>query len=762
LSFRIRAVCAAACAVLLSCASDAQPATRRRALLIGIDDYTASRLGPRPRTPLPAGRDWPNLSGARNDVGGMEEMLVLLYGFDRRDIVTLVNQAATRQAILQSIEQELVLNAGRGDEVFFYFAGHGSQVRNSLSTEPDKLDESLVPADSRLGALDIRDKELRPLFNSILDRGARLTVMLDNCHSGSGARGLATGAHPRGINPDNRDVADGRDLGPRPENRGALILAAAQDLDEAWETRDAQGKMHGAFSWAWLRAMRDSSAGESAAETFLRASARLRAETPYQEPVLAGSTAHLHPFLGARNDRRGGRAVVGVEKVRSDGTVVLQGGWANGLAIGSELRLFSDDQTTVRLRVTALHGLGQSQARIATAGRSLPQAIQSGALLEVVGWAAPPAPPLRVWTPRVSGSARSIAALGRTMAAAAERRHIRWVYDPIDVQATHLLRRGPAQWELLGPSGNVEPAGDDDAAVAAIARIPVGASLFVQFPAPAAMIDGIAIGAGTDREGIDPTDRPEDADYILVGRYYERRLAYAWMRPSVTKSDRRRTGLPLRGDWTIEDGRDDTLRDSVPALRDGILALRKIQAWHLLDSPPEARFLYRLKLRRTADRELVQGSVIGDEQYGLLLRAVSGLPARVPPRYVYVFSIDSYGKSSLLYPLSGSVENYFPLPSAPPPNEILLGPAASILVTPPYGVDTYFLLSSDERLTNERILEWDGVRTRDGAPLTPLEELLLLTSSASRSSTVITPSTWSIERLVVESVPPRKPAKRQP
>src|SRR5262249_50106839 len=154
-----------------------------------------------------------------------------------------------------------VNTAGKDDVVLFYFAGHGSQVRNSRSDEPDFLDESLVPADSRAGAADIRDKELRLYFNRILHRGAHLTVMLDNCHSGSGARGLLTEAHPRGVKPDLRDVADGS-RAPRPEDRGALVLAAAEDFDAAWETRDKSGVHHGAFTWAWMRALRDASPGE--------------------------------------------------------------------------------------------------------------------------------------------------------------------------------------------------------------------------------------------------------------------------------------------------------------------------------------------------------------------------------------------------------------------------------------------------------------------------------------------------------------------
>ena len=169
-------------------------------------------------------------------------------------------------------------------------------------------------------------------------------MILDNCHSGSGAPRSGHRRAARASEARFRDtVADRTSPGPRPEERGALVISATQDFDIAWESRDDEGKMHGAFSWAWIRAMRDSNAGETAAETFARASARLRAEKPYQEPVLAGNReVTLSPFLGIRSDRRGDRTVISVEKIRRDGTVLLQGGWANGLTVGTELRTWGD------------------------------------------------------------------------------------------------------------------------------------------------------------------------------------------------------------------------------------------------------------------------------------------------------------------------------------------------------------------------------------------------------------------------------------
>lgn len=745
--------------VLGASSAEGQPTGRRRALLVGINDYSASRLGLRSRHPPPPGRDWPNLTGAVNDVGMMAEMLTLLYGFDPSDIVTLTDQAATRTAILQAIERQLVNTAARDDVQFFYFAGHGSQVRNSLSEEPDKLDESLVPADSRIGVPDIRDKELARLFYRIVDRGARLTVLFDNCHSGSGARGLSAGARFRSVKRDPRDVADGATPGLPPEARGAVVLAAAQDFDAAWETRDEQGRHHGAFSWAFLRAMRDALPGEPVMETFLRAQARLRAETPFQEPVISGNPEpRLRPFLGVRTDYQGPRPVIAVEKVRSDGTVVLQGGWANGLSLGSELRVVTEREITARVRVTALQGLGRSEARIET-GRALPQAVRSGALMEIVGWAAPPGRPLRVWTPRVSGGVGNISALARRLMAETSRRGVRWVTDPVEVTPMHLLRRRNDDWELLGASGEIERLGSDAGALAAVAKIPAGSSLFVQLPAPAALIDGIAVGPGTDREGVEPVAQPEEADYILVGRFAAHRLEYAWVRPSTRSTDRRKTGLPLRTDWIAENGRDRTLRDSVAELRRAVLALRRIHGWHFLESPPEARSAYRLALRRARDRDVVKdAAVIGDEDYELVLRAAAPLPARVPQRFFYAFVIDGFGKSTLLFPQTGSVENRFPL-GLPAPAQINLGTAGSFEIAPPYGVDSYFLLTTDEPLPNPWILQWDGIRTRAPEAPTPLEQLLLLTGSETRSSALITPTTWSIEKVVFESVPPRTSPK---
>jgi len=711
-------------------ATTAAAAPHRSALLVGINDYSASRLTAI-RAPAPE-RDWPNLAGAVNDTAALRDLLVLLHGFAPSDVVMLNDQAATRSAILASLNR-LAATVSKDDVVFVYFAGHGSQVRNSKSDEPDKLDESIIPADSRRGAPDIRDKELRRIFNAILDRGARLTVMIDACHSGSGARGLLTLAQPRGIRPDLRDVRDGGDFGPRPENRGALVISASHDEEEARELRDDRLTMHGAFTWAWLRAMRDAAPGEPAIETFARAQARLRAEMPFQNPVIAGNIRT--PFLGGRELSRAARPVFAVERVRNGDVAVISGGWAHGITVGSELsplpargervaegRVTGATRHDPRLTVTALLGLGRCEARGAAAAH-----VRSGTLLELSGWAAPPPRPLRVAIPR---AAIDVAAFARH--AASVRKSIA---DPTTRTPDHVLRRGSGRWEIVDD----HPAlfASDDEALHALAKL--RGTVFVQLPATTVLAAQLSAAAP-----IEIVERAEDADYVLTGRFARGHVEYAWVRPNAGRGDRRASGLPLRTAWITDAG------DAALVLRDAVLRLHKIAAWNRLESPPQSQWPYRLALRRATDGQLVDdgGRVAANETYALELHAAAA--ARIERRHVYVFAIDSYGQSALLFPVSGSVENHFPLA-----HDAVIPLQAQLEVAPPYGVDTYVLLATDEPLSNPWILEWEGVRGPAVAPKTALEHLIALTGSAERGVRVVTPATWSIERIVIESVRPR-------
>lgn len=726
-------------AALFICLNVPAYAIGHHALLVGINDYSASRLAA-PLTDAEPERYIPNLDGTVNDVQLMRELLVALYGFMPADIAVLTDQQATRGAILRALTAQLVATAKKDDIVVFYFSGHGSQVRNSLSPELDRLDESLLPADSRLGARDIRDKELLRIFNQILDRGARLTIILDTCHSGSGARGLDGGLPARGVQPDLRDVADPF-TAPAPEERGALVLSATRDLDLAFEMLDDRGNIRGAFTWALARAMRDGGAGEPASVTFMRAAATLHAERPAQEPVFAGNDqARSSPLLGVRTDERTRRRLIAVERAIDAHTYVLEGGWASGVTIGSQLRL--PRRNNVQLEITSLRGVARSVARVTRGNARL----RSGTLLDIVTWAAPPSRPLRVWVPRAPDDVEMLAPQLREQAS---RHSIRWVADPTETTPTHLLRYRRGAWEL---AANGRQKSTD---TPSIASIPPGALLFVQFPVSREVveaIDGIS--------GVALVNSPQSADYVIAGRFVRDHVEYACVRPFVAQSDRAHSVLPLRTDWI----------DAQHAfqLREAIVRLRVVQAWQDLRSPSSFGSSYRLAVRRASDGGLVEDQkLIGRHRYHLVLRRSETFRSEpLFAHYVYAFVISSDGSSVLLFPPSerGDVENLLPITPTPAqpvtdaPIEIPLGAPRSFVVGEPYGLDTYFLLTTDEPLPSLASLEWSGLRgTRSGAKRSPLEELLAQTFAGTRASfePIRTPANWSIDKVVFEAVPPR-------
>src|SRR6185437_2118338 len=130
--------------LVTACAAPARAETRR-ALLIGIDRYVPAASS----EASAAGRGrsaWSDLAGAVNDVEGMRAVLVARYGFRPADVHVLIDEQATRDRILDETRQWLIDAASGGDVSLFYYAGHGSQVRNSKSAERDKLDETIVPA----------------------------------------------------------------------------------------------------------------------------------------------------------------------------------------------------------------------------------------------------------------------------------------------------------------------------------------------------------------------------------------------------------------------------------------------------------------------------------------------------------------------------------------------------------------------------------------------------------------------------------------
>lgn len=119
----------------------AYPSRRKLALLIGINRYPEQAID------SVAGQDIA-LRGALTDVELQRELLQYRFGFQPADILTLTNQEASRQRILDAIYHHLVAQARPDDIVVLHFSGYGSQIR--LASQPGASIKAWVPVDGIL------------------------------------------------------------------------------------------------------------------------------------------------------------------------------------------------------------------------------------------------------------------------------------------------------------------------------------------------------------------------------------------------------------------------------------------------------------------------------------------------------------------------------------------------------------------------------------------------------------------------------------
>jgi Caspase domain len=346
--------------------------SRRHALLVGINAYP--KFGPRQQ-----------LSGCLNDVQAMAAVLRGPYGFD--DVVTLLDQDATRDGILAALEA-LAGRVEDDDVVVIHYSGHGSQMTDREGDEPDGKDETLVPHDS--GRVphpnrDITDDELYAWIRDVTGTTQNLTLVFDCCHSGTITRDVF-GDGSRWVEPDDRptselppstvpDIARGaaRDTGPSdwlPIGKYVLI-AGCQDDESSYEHEakdDGSLVDHGALTYFLTQELAKATAGMTYRDVFERVRTRVSAASPRQHPQLEGTT-HRELF-GVRDFAP--MRFVGV--TRRDGqTVTLEAGAAHGIVVGSEWDVYpagtkqigADVRPLGRVRVTAVRAV-ESDAGVAS------------------------------------------------------------------------------------------------------------------------------------------------------------------------------------------------------------------------------------------------------------------------------------------------------------------------------------------------------------------------------------------------------------
>jgi uncharacterized caspase-like protein len=749
-----------------------------RAVLVGVNVYQPQKTAALPREKAGITNEAPKKQPARAQRTGGRAAFSNLYGpvadvvamrtllqrkYDFTVIKTLEDQKATRAGILDAIRNDLIDDAAPGDVCLFYYAGHGSRVRNSKGGEPDGYDESLVPADSNQGALDIRDKELARLFLEALKKGVTLTAIFDSCHSGSIGRGYPSEERTRMLPYIETDVAEEPGFKDPPGRLGALILSACQDNESANEKR-YNNENHGNFTWALVNVLSQPSVSvnESAERLFQRVTSYMKGEGVSHQPVLEGDQARRGgPLFGGPSNAAADGPTASLVKMHDRVIADLQGGIAMGLTKNSELRKLKGgaNEKAVRLRVTEVKSLDSSEAIVIEGNAAT---LKPGDLFVIDLWAAPERADLKVWIPPAD-TREDLARAGQEVTALGKSDRVELVNDPTEHTPAYVVQYDQSGWRALMPDGASQVIGPAQALSKFASAIATHSPMFVNLPPSSEFRQALKLGAGTRRPAIEVTKSPAEANYILAGRLNGNTIEYAWLRPGVTAADKekRNDALPIRTDWTPADADPSAAAEKLEAQA---VTLSRIRGWLEIQPTSSQAFPYRLALRNTDTGQIIQeGEVQGGLSYDLVLVAndaslqlLQDQKRYVKQQRIYVFSIDNHGDSSLLFPPSGDVENVYPIdPDKPPlqqPTLIVLGKPGLIDIGPPFGLDTYIMLSSDERIPDPNVLGFTGVISKSRGNDTPLARLLEGIGSATRAPQANVPQNWSLDRMYLRSV----------
>jgi Caspase domain len=791
-----------------------------RALVLGIDTYQPVGTVAKHEAGCTYGRcelgSFENLEGAVNDAQSMADVLTgPKFGFPAGNVVVLTNPGArrtrpgvvtlpadqtTRDGILAVMKKYLVDVPQAGDTVVFYYAGHGSLRVNyageklTVRDESGKLvyvDSTLVPADAYKGGYDVRDREMTRIFNAALDKGIHLTVILDSCHSGGSTRGLVAGRQ-RALPYDPRPVNDPPDMLPsgqrvtspteRTENP-ALVFAAVQQDQSANEAdpSDDMPESHGAFTAALLETLQVLPANAPASLVYQRVKAILEGSGfPQQEPDLdANATRRTQPLFGGTADKADADKVrTAALKVDSDGSVWLDIGMVSGIGPGSEFTaITAAGKTPVKVRVDKALGVARSSATVITPGGQ----VRAGDVFELTRLIPGELGALRFWVGPANLSSAQIAAATEQIKSSG----VSTISDAAEEPYTDVLSWNGTAWTLRHvapdagtPKGHfffsferkkspVTILGATLSADDLKSHLEPKAALWADLPASSEMADTLKLGDQNSEAQI--TSTIADASYVLAGSIVKGQPGYTWFhkneiaagpRASVTTDHSpgcsAASPYPVRSDWVAVAGSGGAAT-AAQTLGTYSQRLAKVHGWLQLSNNPSAgaseSSFYKLAfVPMTTANPLDPANPVRESDHLRLALQSSG-PVK-DPRWVYIMDIDCHGKGSLIYPQNYS-ENQYP-GEGDQDLQVILRHAPTLVVGPPYGVDTMILLTTAQPLPDPSALNFEGVaRGATRGAQSQLGKLLSGASNGTRGfeTPVEVPTNWGIEVQSLRSVP---------
>lgn len=723
---------------------------KKFALIIGIDKYSPPKAVK--ISPASGRTSWPELKGCKNDGISVKSILRNKFMFDSVNIVELYDTDATRKNILDEMEN-LLKRCGKNDIAFIYYSGHGSQIKNSKSPENDFLDETIVPANTwQQGVTDIRDKELNKIFNGFIDGEIALTTIFDCCHSGSLTKGIVY-KKPiiKFIEPSKVDVADPTKPIP-PESRGNsrfLSISSASPSQLSEIRTDQNGIYHSVFTSALLKALNQQSVNSSVSALMLSTTALLRGDGLQQVPVLVASNGrNSQTLFGIEKGLLSDVTLIPVSN-RTNNIVKFQAGYPEGLSVGYVLKSL-EGGTSVKIK--SIEDLTQSTGEVVQGDRGT---IKKGDLFKIAEYLTSGEPLLKLYIPPSNLPLTDVLRYNSINSEIKNSTSIRWVKDFGSEKPDVTIYSSDNKWMVnIFKEGLKEVR---DITAENIKNLANNKSLFFNIPPPKDLVSAIKT-CFLKSSNVKIVENVEDAQYILIGASHDANsVEYALLRKDAG-SEKAFEAMPVQTAYfPLRCDNETCFTQLADSIFEYSLKLARIRGWLNITSPESLYFPYTLELRDKKTQTVVNESYrIGDSLGLFIVSNLPTLPTQIPKKPVYVFRIDAFGEMELLMPNDRveEGENRFPiLEEGLPVKEWRV---TDIDVGEPTGMDSYFLIASDNPIANSTTLfNLRGVRdiAKKKAALSGLEELLYMGNTQSTSTTSRSlAANWVIRRIYVNTL----------
>jgi len=332
---------------LLAAVNPRQTGPQKLALIIAIGSYDSVT-------------GWKSISSL-NDINYMKPAL-LGQGFIEDNIEILRNQQATKSGIVDAIDR-LIAKAKPGDIVVFHFSGHGQQIYDDgKKDEADGYDEALVPYNASMrygggytGQNHLRDDELGDklkLLRKNIGKEGSLLVLLDACHSGTATRGqeiaITRGGdekcEPQGY---SKTITSSRGSGSEgvfddKELLSNMVVISAASADQLnYETKDADKNGVGSLSYAFSRAIAQTSGTINYKILFEKIKTDIQSWKPFQNPQIEGNTEQQ--VLGGKYVKTAD--IIRISSWAADNTIEIPRGNIHSIAKGAKFNLFPVEVT---------------------------------------------------------------------------------------------------------------------------------------------------------------------------------------------------------------------------------------------------------------------------------------------------------------------------------------------------------------------------------------------------------------------------------